>query len=386
MTVNRLLIAAAGAGKTTYLVNQAFEIKNSRVLITTYTRSNAEEIRKKLRDKNKEETGSYCIPDNIIVEEWFTFLLKHGVRPYKAIMNNTLKYRNIGFFLSSEKSGKKPFLLNGNPIYYGEKDFEKYYFTSNYKIYSDKISKFIIECNKLAEGSVIDRILKIYPNIFIDEIQDLAGWDLDVIKLFLNSDINILMTGDPRQTTYLTNNASKYEKYKNGKIVEFIQNECKKSKTILDFKTLNKSHRNNNLIASLASNLYPNLPITEICSCVEHRSYKKDFEGIFIIKSEEVQTYMKSFPDGEIQVLKYENSMHPELNFGVSKGLSFDRVIIYPPKTMASWFLGKNLESGPSIAKLYVAITRARYSVAVVIDYKDSDNFIEGVQKFIQPN
>ncbi len=111
MSQNRLIIAAAGAGKTTYLVTEALNIKNEKVLITTYTKSNAEEIRKKIKEENKKRSGLYLIPDNIIVEEWFSFLLRHGVRPYKAIMHDYLKYKNIGFLLTSEKSGKKPFFI-----------------------------------------------------------------------------------------------------------------------------------------------------------------------------------------------------------------------------------------------------------------------------------
>ena len=44
--VNRLIIAAAGSGKTTYLVRQAMQQSDS-VLITTYTIANELEIRKK---------------------------------------------------------------------------------------------------------------------------------------------------------------------------------------------------------------------------------------------------------------------------------------------------------------------------------------------------
>lgn len=46
---NKLIIAAAGSGKTTYLVKEALELKDSRVLITTYTEANEAEIRKKIK-------------------------------------------------------------------------------------------------------------------------------------------------------------------------------------------------------------------------------------------------------------------------------------------------------------------------------------------------
>ena len=49
--VNRLIIAAAGSGKTTYLVRQAMQQSDS-VLITTYTIANELEIRKKFVELN----------------------------------------------------------------------------------------------------------------------------------------------------------------------------------------------------------------------------------------------------------------------------------------------------------------------------------------------
>ena len=51
-TNNRLLIAAAGSGKTTFLVDEALKQKEGKILITTYTQANEEEIRKKIIEKN----------------------------------------------------------------------------------------------------------------------------------------------------------------------------------------------------------------------------------------------------------------------------------------------------------------------------------------------
>ena len=44
--INKLIIAAAGAGKTTYLINEALR-HDKEVLITTYTEANENEIKKK---------------------------------------------------------------------------------------------------------------------------------------------------------------------------------------------------------------------------------------------------------------------------------------------------------------------------------------------------
>ena len=72
--------------------------------------------------------------------------------------------------------------------YWGIEDFEKYFFNSFYQIYSDKLSKFVILANDSSNGKIIERLENIYSHIFIDEIQDLAGYDLEFLKLLFKHD------------------------------------------------------------------------------------------------------------------------------------------------------------------------------------------------------
>lgn len=59
----------------------------------------------------------------------------------------------------------------------------------------------------------------------------------------------------------------------------------------------------------------------------------------------------------------------PTLTFGRSKGLGFDRVVIYPTEKMMSWLEDpKDQLEGEARAKLYVALTRARHVAAIVHD------------------
>lgn len=51
--------------------------------------------------------------------------------------------------------------------------------------YSDKLSKFVFKYEK-SKGVVFDRLSRIYNYIFIDEVQDLAGYDLELIKAFIS--------------------------------------------------------------------------------------------------------------------------------------------------------------------------------------------------------
>ena len=361
MNNNKLIIAAAGSGKTTYLVKMALDITKENVLITTYTEANLAEIKNKIISKKG------CIPSNITVQTWFTFLLQHGVRPFQSILNADIHEKNIGFFLINQKSGHR----YGN-VYWGKKDFHKFYFTKSMKIYSDKISKFVFECNKKSNDLIVNRIIQIFDHIFIDEIQDLAGYDLELIKLLFKSSKPTLLVGDPRQVTYLTHPTTKYKKYSNGKIKEFVSNELGKNiHCSVDETTLNLSHRNNQSICLFSAKIYPNLPAPSACTCPVCRDNETDHEGVFAILDSDIQDYLMKYKATQLRWSSKTkcNESFPSINFGESKGLTFDRVLIYPTKDMVKWIENnKHNLKNETRAKFYVAITRARHSAAIVMN------------------
>lgn len=68
------------------------------------------------------------------------------------------------------------------------------------------------------------------------------------------------------------------------------------------------------------------------------------------------------------------------LNFGKSKGLKFDRVLIYANGPVKKFLKGdyEAVSKPKTKAGLYVALTRARFSVAFVTDQKViSNEFVE---------
>ncbi|WP_046216488.1 UvrD-helicase domain-containing protein [Paenibacillus wulumuqiensis] len=370
MSKNKLIIAAAGAGKTTYLVKQALIKSESEILITTFTLANEAEIKKKM----VELYG--CIPKNVTIQTWFSFLLQHGVKPYQgSLYENKIK----GMMLVSERSGVKYTTSQKKKKYYGENEFKNYYFNKNGEIYSDKIAKFMVKSNDKSHGAVIKRINKIYTDIFIDEVQDLVGYDLEIIKLLLQSQSAILLVGDPRQVTYSTHRGIKYSKYSNGKIMEFIQNECKKIECEIDQNSLKYSRRNNQQICDYSSKLYPQF---EICLSKQHEVTRHD--GIFLVRKRDINMYLQEF---QAVQLRYNsrtqvNNDFKVLNFGESKGLTFDRVLIYPTNPITKWIKDSRCVLQPeSLAKFYVALTRAKYSVAIVYEFDDETHF-EGMQNF----
>jgi DNA helicase-2/ATP-dependent DNA helicase PcrA len=365
---NKLVIAAAGSGKTSYLVDEALSRKDN-VLITTYTKTNEEEIRRKFYIK-----PGY-IPSNIEIQSWFEFLLRHGVRPYQGSMHDFLFERKIGFGLVNEKS----------TLYVKESDILKYYFNSDLRMYSDKVSKFAFRCNEKLHGKIIDRMTKIYSHIFIDEVQDLVGYDLALLREFCASNSEIIMVGDPRQATFSTHPTDKYPNYKNGNIESFIRKELPKEiNFIIDTSTLLVSHRNNDKICSFSSKLFPMFPEPTACNCIPCRNYSSNHVGVFLIRKKDIANYLVKFKPVQLRwsIVTKCSQDYPVYNFGAAKGLSFDRVLIYPTQKMTAWIKDSNFHLEETTrAKFYVAITRARISVAIVMDF-DDDEYIEGIEYY----
>ncbi len=351
---NELLIASAGAGKTTHFVKESLKYSDS-VLITTFTEENEKEIKKKFIELNKG-----IIPINVTIITWFSFLIEHGAKPYQGTFTDK---RINGLLLVNEKSGIK-YKGKRYPVYYGE-DNEQHYFTKDFQIYSDKLSKFVVRCNKESDGRVIDRISALFDYIFIDEVQDMAGYDLEIIKLLFRTNSIVKIAGDPRQVTYHTHFADKYKKYSNGKIQEFVENECKsKSKCSINTDTLKGSWRNNKIICDFANKIF-----LEYIPCESLQTEKTAHDGVFLVKEKDVEKYLQDYSPTQLRysrAIKVNNNYEVK-NFGESKGITRDRVLIYPTQKISDWlFENKELKSFETRCKFYVAVTRAKYSVGIV--------------------
>lgn len=366
---NKLIIAAAGSGKTTFLVNQALSIKDKKVLISTFTEANEQEIIKKFIAING------CVPPNVTVQTWFSFLLQHGVRPYQSVIWDQPV---TGLMLVNTKSGFVG-TVHGRPVYLGEKKLPQYYFTGAMQIYSDKLSKFVCKADELTKGLVVNRLSRIYPHIFIDEVQDLAGYDLEFVRLMLASDSEVVMVGDPRQVTYHTHDEAKFKKYTDGRIEEFITRECKQYGVEIDKETLNVTFRNNKDICNLANQVF-----SEYEPCRYQNQIPTDHDGVFFINPADVNMYLEKYHPIQLRdkVSVTVNPHYAVYNFGESKGLTFNRVLIYPTQPMLNWIVDhkKDLKF-QSRSKLYVAITRARHSVGIVFDNKKGIS-VDGIQEF----
>ena len=335
---NCAIIACAGAGKTTGLAELALKLSGARILLTTYTNENVAQIRKGIVDQGR------FIPSNIIVESWFRFLLREGVRPYQN-------------YLSSGKRVRSIFYPKKRNIFQKKDD----YFTSGGDIYGDKLSEFVFDCNKSSDGRVIARLERMYDYILIDELQDFSGYDLDVVRELLLSKIIVTLVGDPRQATYATNRAPKNKKYKRAGVFQWIQERAVADEIKIEDSTC--SHRCNQMILDIADSLYPDLPRTTSAN-----TELTGHDGVFAIPPSAVKAYMSLYNP---MVLRYNNKIDTlsckAINIGVSKGRTYNRVLIFPTAPMVSFLETGIPEKAGDKCRLYVAMTRAKYSVAFVV-------------------
>lgn len=338
----KLYIAAAGAGKTSKIVNDALS-NQKKTLILTYTIANEQQIIKRIQKING------IVPENITVSTWFSFLLRNGVRPFQGSLFNE---RIEGVIM-----------VNGQSKKYVKKETKEYYSQGN-KIYTDKLSECVDELNKRCGGKIFERIAKMYTYIYVDEVQDMVGYDLEVLKNLIATNCEVIMVGDPRQCTYSTHSSNKYKKYSNGKIDHFLRVECNKLDISIDNTTLNRTYRNNDEICNLANSLYPDRPAT-----LSINKVNSDIEGVKIIEEKDIETYLKMHNAVQLRDNKRCKVIekYPCYNFGESKGLEFESVLIYPTKPIWDWIVDNNSDlTDQSRAKLYVAITRAINTVLIV--------------------
>lgn len=353
---NRVIIASAGSRKTTYLVEEAITSHKNRILVLTYTNENLNQIKTYFKDR----LG--IIPQNINIQTWFSFLLSDGVRPYQNHLYDGPRVETI-FYPS------RPQIFRGNRRYISKEKAEKYYFVNKNLIISDNMSDFVVNCNKASNGLIVKRLEDIYDSIFIDEVQDLAGWDLELIKLLFESNIKLTLVGDHRQAVYTTNDSNKNKSYKRNNIVDFFQELEKKNLCQLIYK--NECYRCNQTICDFADSLYPEmLPKT-----ISRNEIKTEHDGLFIVRRKDVIKYADIYKP---QVLRYKKTTNTEglsaLNFGVCKGQNFDRVLIFPTEGIKKFLKSGKIDDIGDKPKFYVAVTRARHSVAIVFDEKPCIN------------
>ena len=358
--MSEVILASAGSGKTTWIVKSALtrlRAREERAAVVSFTIRNAERVREKFAEE------AFAPPAGISATTWFTFLLNDLIRPYQN-------------FYSPERISGVNLVGGRSPI--TKKTSKRYFLDRSNQVYSDKISELAILCEEKSGGRVLRRLAQLYDRVYIDEGQDLAGWDLELVERLLRAPgLRVSLVGDVRQSTYKTNNSAKNSGF-SGVRARLLYERWREA-GICRVQEHARSYRCSQEICGLADSLFPNQTPAESLS--ERRS---SHEGLFLVRSDDAADYVRHH---SARVLVWNTRVKftagiPTLNFGDSKGSEFEHVLIVPTKAMREWLTSGEttaLTAASTRAKLYVAITRARHSVAFV---HDAHSAIPGFRKW----
>ncbi len=328
-----LILAVAGAGKTTEIINNIK--KDDKTLIITYTENNYNILKNNIIKKFK------GIPDNIKIYTYFTFLYRFCFLPLKK----GFKVKGVDFNGNSNK-------------YIKAKDINYYYNSVSKKMYHNRLAKICSDC---FIDDIIKRIEKYFNYIYIDEIQDFASHDFNLLLNLIKVNCNILLVGDFYQHTFDTSrdgnvNSNLYNDYDN-----YI-NKIKNSNSNIKIDTVNflKSKRCSKQVCEF---------ITEYLK-IKIESY--DNHDSIIKEIDDENTIKKIANDDNIVKLFYQNSKKYDMknkdNWGNSKGNTYINICVVLNKNSYEKYKKHKLNELPSSTKnkLYVALSRAIKDVYII--------------------
>lgn len=328
----KLMLAVAGAGKTTYIINNLSATK--RTLIITYTIGNYNNLIRKISTKFNGEW-----PENVTVMKYFSFLYSFCYKPFFA---DRVKAKGIVYV--------------DNPNRFAKQTDRRYYLSTDEYFYSNRLALFLEKSHAIER---IKRRLETYFDEFVvDEVQDIAGRDFSFLELLMSANINMLFVGDFFQHTFNTSRDANVNKNLFEDQNAYIARYTSKGITC-DRTTLISSYRcSQNVCRYITDALGINI--------ASNRTAMDNTEVSFISEPAECSHILS---DPQIIKLHYQNGHRcgsGHKNWGETKGEDCynDVCVLLNTNTAKKYATGKLNELAPSTRnKLYVAITRAHGNV-----------------------
>jgi len=330
----RVILAVAGAGKTTYIIDSlSLDVS---AIIVTYTENNYQNLRQRIIKKFG------LMPENITVLTYFTFLYSFC---YKPFLHD--KYRSKGINWNAPPS----FTLK---LRRSDKIF---YIDPSGRLYSNRIAKLIDQ--EQVVDYVRNRLSKYYDQFFVDEVQDFGGHDFNLLKSLCDAELTINFVGDFYQHTFDTS--------RDGNVNQSLYDDFEAYKAHFsgvgmtpDTSTLSHSYRCTPQVCEF---------ITEQLG-IDIQSHKGTSSDVVMVTDEE--QIMEKFACDETIKLFYQNHIrYPcfSQNWGKSKGQDHYTdvcIILYPIAMKAYQDRDLRNLAASSRNKLYVACTRANNNIFFV--------------------
>jgi DNA helicase-2/ATP-dependent DNA helicase PcrA len=346
MGSNSLTLAVAGSRKTQGIVEHCASLpSNRRVLVLTYTQANQVELCTRLSQYAGNRYG-------VEVMGWFSFLLTHFARP----------------FLPFKFPGKRVLGFNFEGRPYIKARGESRFLDKNGAVYASELGRLAHELIIESGGALLRRLECLYDEILVDEVQDLSSHDWDIFEFLLRSSIDIRLVGDIRQSVLATNPRSKKNaRYSYANSITWFRERA--AEGLLNIEESRITWRCHQDIATFSDTIFDpswGFPATE-----SKNETTTEHDGVHLVATRYVKDYVTLYQPQCLRhsVASAKGMDHQFMNFKVSKGMTFERVLIVPTAPIAK-FISEGVCLDPTPAcSFYVAVTRAKQSVAIVLDH-----------------
>lgn len=349
--MNTATLAVAGSRKTQSIIDGcASGPADRRRLVLTYTLTGQRDLERRL--------AAACEPSNRPdVCGWYAFLLRHWIRPFLPLKYPGKRLAGLNF------EGSPRALPNGIVIAAGAER----YLDQESRAYRRFLSKLAIDVATAAEGTVTTRLQRMYDEIYVDEVQDMTGYDLDILELLLKSTSVVNLVGDLRQSVFDTNPQDpRLPGFRGLKMIDWFRRQEKSG--LLRLKFSSTTWRSVQEIATFADSLFD--PSWGFESTASKQIAESEHDGVFALAPEHVGVYLASFQPVCLRaaVTTPVPAGVAATNFGISKGLTHKRVLIFPTGPMRNFLINGQLLAPKSACGLYVGVTRAVHSVAFAME------------------
>lgn len=325
-----VILAVAGSGKTTLIVEEIDA--HRRFLILTYTEQNLLNLRQKIIAKYG------CLPPNVSVMMYFTFLYSFCFRPIAGLK---VKTRGINFDDEPPRGRFK-------------QTQQEYYVDASGRLFGGRAAKWLSSGDHL--GEVLGRIERFFDVVCVDEVQDFAGNDFNLLLHLAKANVAMLMVGDFRQHTYDTSRDGSTRSSLHDDFDRYVQH-FRDAKITVDIETLAKSRRCSATVCNF---------VTERLGIPMQTSSTRSAQ-IILIDNQEHANALRARSDIVKLFYKehYRYACHSQ-NWGASKGEDhYDEICVVLNKTTLKQYEKGDLRKLPpsTLNKLYVALTRSRGNV-----------------------
>ncbi|MGU1141496.1 DNA helicase UvrD [Pseudomonas aeruginosa] len=321
-----VIFSVAGSGKTSLIIERLNLVQ--RALIITYTENNY----RHLRNRVIQRFG--VIPSNITLMTYFSFL--HGFC-YRPLMQLRLGTRGLNF----RRPPDRQYHLN---------DLNRYRDGSS-RLYHCRLAKLLDVVQALP--AIRARLERFYDCLYVDEVQDFAGHDFNLLLEVSQANISMTFVGDFHQHTFDTSRDGAVNKTLHDDVIRY-EKRFRDAGITVDKQTLSRSWRCAKTVCDFISAKLQ----------IEMLAHEERDSRIITVNNQHLANFLHANPTIVKLFLSehYKYGCYSE-NWGASKGMDHfnDVCVVMGPGAWKDYLAERLHQANPQTRnKLYVACTRAR--------------------------